>query len=68
MTPKEEFSMHEVLHIIGLCPDSMAHFDLLDLVVANNPIIGYLNVINYQNLKYNVIKRLRSRTATSNKR
>ena len=59
--------MHEVLHIIGLCPDSMAHFDLLDLVVANNPIIGYLNVINYQNLKYNVIKRLRSRTATSNK-
>lgn len=59
--------MHEALHIIGLCPDSMAHFDLLDLVVANNPIIGYLNVINYQNLKYNVIKRLRSRAATSNK-
>jgi hypothetical protein len=60
--------MHEVLHIIGLCPDSMAHFDLLDLIVANNPIIGYVNVINFQNLKYNVIKRLRGRTATSNKR
>ena len=60
--------MHEVLHIIGLCPDSMAHFDLLDLIVANNPIIGYVNVINFQNLKLNVIKRLRGRTATSNKR
>lgn len=60
--------MHEVLHIIGLCPDSMAHFDLLDLIVANNPIIGYVNVINFQNLKHNVIKRLRGRTATSNKR
>ena len=58
--------MHEVLHIIGLCPDSMTHFDLLDLIVANNPIMGYVNVINFQNLKYNVIKRFSSRTAVTN--
>lgn len=27
--------MHEILHIIGLCPDSFAHMDLLDIVMAN---------------------------------
>ena len=27
--------MHEVLHIIGLCPDSFTHPDLLDVIVAN---------------------------------
>ena len=27
--------MHEVLHIIGLCPDSFAHMDLLDIIAAN---------------------------------
>lgn len=33
--------MHEVLHIIGLCPDSVTHFDLIDLIV-----------VNYENLMY----------------
>ena len=27
--------MHEILHIIGLCPDSFTHPDLLDIIVAN---------------------------------
>ncbi len=27
--------MHELLHIIGLCPDSIGHLDLIDLAVAN---------------------------------
>ncbi len=27
--------MHEILHIIGLCPDSFAHMDLLDIITAN---------------------------------
>lgn len=27
--------MHEILHIIGLCPDSFAHTDLLDIIAAN---------------------------------
>jgi hypothetical protein len=35
--------MHEILHIIGLCPDSFAHPDFLDFVVAN-----YQNVFNVE--------------------
>jgi len=27
--------MHEILHIIGLCPDSFAHPDLIDIFIAN---------------------------------
>ena len=27
--------MHEVLHLIGLCPDSTSHLDLLDLIFSN---------------------------------
>ena len=27
--------MHEILHIIGLCPDNFTHPDLLDVIVAN---------------------------------
>ena len=27
--------MHELFHIVGLCPDSISHLDLLDLFVAN---------------------------------
>lgn len=25
----------EILHVIGLCPDSLSHIDLLDLVISN---------------------------------
>ena len=27
--------MHEVLHLLGLCPDSMSHPDLLDFIFSN---------------------------------
>lgn len=30
--------MHEFLHFIGLCPDSMSHFDLMD--VFTNIMVG----------------------------
>ena len=26
--------MHEVLHIIGLCPDNLTHIDLSDIIVV----------------------------------
>ena len=37
--------MHEVLHIIGLCPDSFAHIDLIDIIVAYYENITYINPI-----------------------
>jgi hypothetical protein len=40
--------MHEILHLIGLCPDSFAHYDLLDIVIPN-----YETIIQTINLKYN---------------
>jgi hypothetical protein len=45
--------MQELLHFIGLCPDSIAHTDLIDLLVA-----GYQNFmdINYNNIKSYVTK------------
>ena len=27
--------MHEILHIIGLCPDNFMHIDLIDIFIAN---------------------------------
>ena len=27
--------MHELLHIIGLCPDSLFHQDILDILILN---------------------------------
>lgn len=55
--------MHEVMHIIGLCPDSLAHFDLTDLIVANHQNLPYINL---NAIKYYVTKRLSSRRATTN--
>lgn len=46
--------MHELIHIIGLCPDSLSHTDLLDLILAKYQISPYININNY--LKH-VIKR-----------
>ena len=37
--------MHELYHIVGICPDSFGHLDLMDLVIAN-----YCNFIDF--LKY----------------
>ena len=27
--------MHEILHVIGLCSDSVMHIDLIDIFIAN---------------------------------
>lgn len=27
--------MSEIFHFIGLCPDSLSHFDLMDLIALN---------------------------------
>lgn len=40
--------MHEILHVLGLCPDSLAHFDLLDLIISLNSNLNHLfNYINF---------------------
>lgn len=56
--------MHEVLHIIGICPDNMSHLDLIDLVVGN---YQYIADIKIKTIKSYVTERIRSRTTTSNK-
>lgn len=33
--------MHEILHIIGICPDSLSHFDLIDVFMSN--YYGFIN-------------------------
>lgn len=35
--------MHEFLHIVGICPDSLSHLDVLDLVMYNYN--GFVSVI-----------------------
>ena len=42
--------MHEVLHVIGLCPDHFAHINLIDIFIAN-----YESLIHF---KPKLIKRL----------
>lgn len=56
--------MHEMLHIIGLCPDSLSHFNLLNLIVGNEQIFSYLNI---NTIKYYVIKFRSSRKVFTNK-
>lgn len=56
--------MHEILHVIGLCPDSFAHIDLSDLIFANYQSIPY---INFNTIKYYVTKRTGSRKVSTNK-
>ena len=56
--------MHEVLHVIGLCPDSFAHMDLLDILVANFESLQY---IKPKLIKSYVIKRRSSSRVATNK-
>lgn len=40
--------MQELLHIIGLCPDSISHVDVLDLIIANyQTTIEIFNLFKY---------------------
>ena len=55
--------MHEIIHIIGLCPDSLLHIDLIDLMLANYQTNTYINL--KQTINY-VTKRFRSRKVTTN--
>ena len=40
---KYKDTMHEVLHVIGLCPDHFAHINLIDVIVANYESLTHLN-------------------------
>lgn len=35
--------MLDMLHFIGLCPDSISHLDLLDFIAANYQNLSYVN-------------------------
>ncbi len=41
--------IHELLHIIGLCPDSFGHLDLIDIYIASQDslIKPFINLTNY---------------------
>ena len=54
--------MHEILHVIGLCPDSFAHFDLMDVLVANYENLTYIKP--KQIIKQYVTKRRQSSATT----
>lgn len=56
--------MHEVLHIIGICPDHISHLDLLDLAVGNYQHIADIKI---KTIKSYVTERIRSRVSASNK-
>ena len=45
--------MHEILHFIGLCPDSLFHQDFLDIFILN-----YQEFINILNKGYEKVKNL----------
>jgi hypothetical protein len=45
--------MHEFIHFIGICPDSLGHLDLLDIFISN-----YQDVINLINRTYNKTKNI----------
>ena len=53
--------MHELIHIVGLCPDSLAHYDLIDFLVANYH--NFLD-ININQIKTYVTKRKPSHTVS----
>jgi hypothetical protein len=36
--------MEVIFHILGLCPDSMSHLDLLDVVITQLPIVDLINI------------------------
>ena len=36
--------MHELIHIIGICPDNISHLDLIDLAVGNYQYIADIKI------------------------
>jgi intergrase/recombinase len=57
--------IHELTHIIGLCPDTLAHIDLIDFAVANYQTFADIKI---KTIKNYVAERIRSRKTTTNKR
>ena len=49
--PAEEFNMLDMLHFIGLCPDSISHLDLLDFIATNYQNLNYVNFKNIWKIK-----------------
>lgn len=45
--------IESLLHLIGICPDHIAHFDLIDFTTYN-----WINVVDMINLYYKKIKKL----------
>ena len=41
--------MHEILHIIGLCPDSFSHTSVIEIAVTNYQTIHDLLSLNIKN-------------------
>jgi hypothetical protein len=33
-----------IFHILGLCPDSLSHLDLLDVLATQLPIVDLINL------------------------
>ena len=56
--------MHEILHIIGLCPDSFSHTSVIEIAVTNYQTIQDLLSLN---IKSYVIKRRSSSRVATNK-
>ena len=46
------FNMHELFHIIGICPDTLTHPHLIGIF-----IVSYQNILssNYRNIKQYII-------------
>lgn len=55
--------MHEILHIIGLCPDSFSHTSVIEIAVTNYQTIHDLLSLNIKNY---VIKFTPSSKASAN--
>jgi len=55
--------MHELLHFIGICPDSFTHTSLIEVVVTNYQTLN--DLINL-NLKSYVAKFTSNRGASTN--
>lgn len=59
--------MHEILHVVGLCPDSFAHFDLSDVfIVYYSEMIWYFETFYlYLRNKINQLWQLSVTTAAT---
>jgi hypothetical protein len=45
--------MNEILHLIGLCPDSAFHWDLVDLLaISGNEMMFSYRLIHYKITSY----------------